>query len=409
MLVSNPTIPGLMDVSHAPALKQKLNVLVIHCNYQLEGGEDNVVKEEMNLLSLGGHSVKLLSFNNSNHPILKLLVLPFNIKSFFKTRSLIRSYKPDVVHIHNLHFGASASVLYALKNAKIPFVITLHNFRLLCPSATLFHGGKLFLDSLAQRFPFIAIRKKVYKNSIWVSFWASLSVQVHYWLGTWNMPARYILLSEHAKSIFESSKLKFAKSKMVVKPNFVRPGIIENLIRSEDFLYVGRLSEEKGLLLLLRVFSRNNKPLKIAGEGPLIKEVMQYCLEYTNISYLGKLSKDIILKQMSRCTALIFPSIWYEGMPLTIIEAFASGAPIIASRMGVMKEMVTHLYNGLLFESGSEEDLAKVVDQWTTLTSHQKDFYSRHAKITFQEKYTPEKNIIELLAIYNSVICQAEK
>ncbi len=125
-----------------------LNVLIIHCSYKYRGGEDTVVSEEMRILKKAGIRVDLLEFQNDRKTLLKLAQLPFNFSSYRQTCKKLDQFKPDVVHIHNLHFAASASVMYALKHKRIPFVTTLHNYRLLCPSATLFNEGRLYLKSV---------------------------------------------------------------------------------------------------------------------------------------------------------------------------------------------------------------------------------------------------------------------
>ena len=165
-----------------------MKVLIVHTSYKYKGGEDIVVQEEAKLLTSYGCEVEVLLFSNEGNTLLKLLQLTFNISAYLKTIEKINLFKPDVVHIHNLHFAASPSVIYAVKKCRIPIVLTLHNFRLLCPSATLFFNGKLFTDSLRQSFPVNAIRKGVYRNAI-ITFWLSFSIKLHQWLGTSRMPS----------------------------------------------------------------------------------------------------------------------------------------------------------------------------------------------------------------------------
>ncbi|RYY06958.1 MAG: glycosyltransferase, partial [Sphingobacteriaceae bacterium] len=308
-----------------------MKVLVIHTGYQYKGGEDTVVAEEIKLLQAAGVTVKLVEFNNHQNVLWKLLTLPFNLQSYIKTKKTITAFQPDVVHIHNLHFGGSPSVIYAIKRSKVPFVVTIHNYRLLCPSGILFHNGKLFLDSLHQNFPWKAVQLGVYKNSKLITFWVSLSMYLHQKSGTWKLCNKFILLSEHARKLFLNSKLGLTSSQLVVKPNFCSVPKLQEQKVEDYFLYVGRLSEEKGIMLLLSVFSSSEYPIKIAGDGPLKHEVINYSSKYPNIEFLGSLDKTQVFTLLQSCTALVFPSIWYEGMPLTIIEAFACGTPVISS------------------------------------------------------------------------------
>ncbi len=381
-----------------------MKVLVIHTSYQYKGGEDTVVSEEIKLLQSAGVDVKLLEFNNHQNALLKLLTLPFNLQSYLKTRKVITAFQPDIVHIHNLHFGASPSVIYAIKRSKVPFVATLHNYRLLCPSGILFHNGKLFLDSLDQNFPRKAVQLGVYKNSKLITFWLGLSMYVHQKLGTWKNCNRFILLSEHARKLFLNSKLELTSNQLVVKPNFCSIPILQERKAGDYFLYVGRLSEEKGIMLLLSVFSSCGYQIKIAGDGPLKEEVINYSSMYPNIEFLGSLNKAEVFDLMQNCTALIFPSIWYEGMPLTIIEAFACGTPVISSKLGAMETMIIVGYNGLHFESQNKNDFVKVLYTWYQLNEEQKQVYRINARKTYNANYTPELNLNQLLSIYNQII-----
>ncbi len=381
-----------------------MKVLVIHSAYKVKGGEDTVVYEEIKLLQSLGLTVNLLQFDNDKYALLKFIQLPFNISSYRKTKRKIKEFEPDIVHIHNLHFAGSASVIYAIKKSKIPFVTTLHNYRLLCPSAILYFNHKLFFNSLNQKFPWAAIKKGVYRNSVLLTFWMSLSTQVHKWLDTWKACSRFIVLSEDAKNIFLQAEGDISKEKIIVKPNFCTKSAIKISARDNYFLYVGRLSEEKGLLTLLNVFSDNNYPLKIAGNGPLKNEVISYSNRFSNIEYIGNLSKEEVFKQMQTCTALVFPSVWLEGMPLTIIEAFACGTPVISSQIGAMRYMISDKYNGLFFKPESENELSKKLSEWCAFSHDEKEVYRQNASKTYAKNYTPSFNAKQLINIYNQVL-----
>ncbi len=383
-----------------------MKVLIIHCTYKYKGGEDTVVMEEMKLLQANGIIVELLQFENDGDTVAKLLQLPFNIGAYNKTRKKLRSFAADVVHVHNWHFAASPSVLYAVKKFNIPFVITLHNYRLLCPSAILFHNGKLFLDSLHQQFPWRAIQLGVYKNSRLLTLWLAFSMQLHYWLNTWKICSRFIVLTSHAKNIFLASKLKFPDKQVTIKPNFCTIPPLASATPRNYFLFVGRLSEEKGIDLLLRTFAACNYSLKIAGDGPLLEQVKDFSSLYPDIEYLGILDKSKVFDLLNNCAALVFPSMWYEGMPLTIIEAFACGVPVIASRLGAMESMISDGYNGLHFDAGNEQDLKAHLDQWQSFDETQQAVYKKNARLTYEEYYTPEKNFKQLLKIYEKVIAE---
>ena len=382
-----------------------MKILVIHTFYKLQGGEDKVVANEIELLRAGGAEVELLSFSNEDKTLLKLLQIGFNYNSYTKTLAKLKSFKPDVVHIHNLHFSGSAAVIYAIKRANIPLVMTLHNYRLLCPSGSLFHNNRLFLHSVYGGFPWKAIKKGVYQESKLITFWVALSAFVHDHLQTWSALDQVILLGEHSKTLFSNSKLSYLSPRMVVKPNFCYPVHPQEEDQPvEHFLYVGRLTEEKGVKVLLEAFAGTLLPLKIVGAGPLQELVTQYATENPNIQYLGQQSKDQINYLLAHTAALIFPSLWYETFGMVVIEAFAMGVPVIATDLGNMKSMVTHLHNGLTFRPGQKEDLRNKAVAYWELGPEEKAIFRDNAKFTYLKYYTPEANLLKLTRIYHDAI-----
>lgn len=381
-----------------------MKILILHCSYKYRGGEDTVVEEEMRLLTSAGHEVQLLLFSNTRHILLKLLQLPFNLSSYVRTKKIIKSFRPDIVHIHNLHFAATASVIYAISRCKVPFVHTLHNYRLLCPSGTLFFGNNIFLDSLHQTFPWTAIKKGVYRNSKALTFWLSFSMKLHQWLGTWRLCNKYIVLTDFAQNLLLQADLNLNKQQVVIKPNFCSAPQLNNSARGRYFLYVGRLTTEKGLDLLMNVFSKSGQEIKIAGDGPLKNKIISFSKRFSNIKFLGSLDKQAVFKELTSCSALIFPSTWFEGMPLIIIEAFATGTPVIASKLGAMNSMIVDGYNGFHFTAASSEDLSNKVNKWVGQNEEQKLAIRKNALESYKRLYSPETNVRQLVAIYNSAI-----
>jgi glycosyltransferase involved in cell wall biosynthesis len=262
----------------------------------------------------------------------------------------------------------------------------------------------LFLDSIRVSFPWKAIRKKLYRNSYLQSFWLAFVIWLHKKLGTWKMADRYILQTELARSVFESSSAGINKSKFAVKPNFiVDPGFLPE-VREECFLYVGRLSGEKGISTLLGAFRDKPFDLFIGGDGPLKSLVLESCETNSRIHYLGLLDKGEVTNRMRKCSALIFPSLWYEGMPLTLIEAFATGTPVIASNLGAMASMILDGYNGMHFTAGDVKDLSSKLDEWSKLNKDEKSRFSLNARVSYESLYSPKRNREQLLTIYQEVL-----
>ena len=334
----------------------------------------------------------------------QLLFSIWNTPSLAIIKSAIGQFHPDIIHLHNWHYAIGPLVIRAAHKRKIPIVLTIQNYRLLCPSATLLYKNSLFLDSIEVSFPWKAIRNKVYRNSYIQTFWLAFVIWFHKKSGTWKMADRYILQTELARSIFESSSLGLHKFQFSVKPNFIKdPGILTDT-RGDYFLYVGRLSEEKGIDILLDAFHDKPFDLFIGGDGPLKHMVLEFCKKTPHIHYMGLLDKKAVLDRMRHCTALIFPSIWYEGMPLTLIEAFATGTPVIASNLGAMASMIQNGYNGLHFAAGSCLALSGILEYWIQLDKTEKICFSKNARVSYETLYTPEKNREQLLTIYREAL-----
>ena len=382
-----------------------MKVLFIHTKYMERGGEDSVVESEVKLLKENGYDVEFLYFDNGKHTFINLMLLPFNLISYFRTINAIKKSKPDIVHIHNLHFAASYSVIWAISHMNIPMVRTLHNYRMFCPSGTLFHNNEIYMKSFNQAFPWHAVKDKVYRNSYLLTFWLALSIWLHKRLGTHRKVSRYITLNDKSRSIFLSSGLKLRKSQVVTKPNFIRSNMAPSaLVRGNHFLYIGRLSPEKGIDVMLKAFATNGLPLTIIGDGPMRNNVIKQQEQNPNIRWLGFQNKNVIDNELQQCTALLMPSVCLEGMPLTILESFAWGTPVITSKLGAMETMVTHNSNGLLFAPNNADSLNRQLIKWQVFTEAKKHDFSEHALHTYEHKYTPQKNLSALLSIYYSAM-----
>jgi glycosyltransferase involved in cell wall biosynthesis len=383
-----------------------MKILYVHTRYEQSGGEDQVFENEIALLSTGNEVRKLL-FNNAGNRfsvLFKFLLAPCNPFSLLRFRRMLREETPDIIHLHNWHFSGSPALITAAKRANIPVVVTIHNYRLLCPSATLFHDGALFNDSLTRGFPWRAVNKKVYRNSCLQTFWLAFTVALHQRLKTWQRVDRFIALTPFARQLHLGSKLRLREDQLTVKPNFVEDHGCSNGTREGYFLFVGRLCIEKGIHHLIEAFENTVYPLIIAGDGPLKEVVEQAAQTNPNLKYFGKKSKAEVLSLMKRASALIFPSIWYEGMPMTILESFSTGTPVIACKMGAMEGLIQDRENGLLYAPADPDALKKTLQAWVDLDPACKAAIAANARKSYEHHYTPEANLSQILSIYNSLI-----
>ncbi len=318
-------------------------------------------------------------------------------------KKAIRQYRPDIIHIHNLHYAIGPIAIRIAKRLGMPIVTTLHNYRLLCPSATLFHDGRLFTNSLHVPFPWKAIRLGVHSHSVSKTFWLAFTVWLHKKIGTWLLVDRYITLTDFAKQVFAGSSLGVPELKFVTKPNFVSNRVQVAEPRENHFLFIGRLTEEKGINVLLEAFSDTAMQLRIAGDGPLRDRVTTAAANSDNITYLGTLDRTGITEQLACCSALVFPSTWYEGMPITLIEAFSLGTPVIASDLGAMQAMVKEGKNGWRFPAGDAMALREIAERWLAAEEAYKQHIGAQAMQAYEQHYTAEKNKTQLLSIYQSL------
>lgn len=224
---------------------------------------------------------------------------------------------------------------------------------------------------------------------------------IHTLIGTWrNKVGVYIALTDFAKKKFATSARAIPADRLLVKPNFIFDPGRGDVVRKDFFLFVGRLTEEKGINTLLRATTRANFRLVIIGEGPLSNTIIEHARENPNIAYLGYQDKLSVMSHMKSCRALVFPSEWYEGFPLTILEALSTGTVIIASRLGGMAEIIKDGVNGLHFEAGNDSDLATKIMEVDKAPAYLKSI-STKARSSYLEHYTPEDNYISLMRIYD--------
>ena len=380
-----------------------MRILSIHNYYQHPGGEDVVFEQEKALLATAD-DVFSLTFNNRKgwRGAWQTLWSPWNIWAAQRLRRAIKQYQPDLIHIHNLHYAIGPIAIRVIKRLGIPVVMTLHNYRLLCPSATLFHDGKLFTDSLHAGFPWRAVWIGAHSHSVAKTFWLSFTTWLHKKLGTWHMVDRYITLTDFAKQVFLNSSLGLPAENLVTKPNFVANGVQAAEPRGHHFLFVGRLTQEKGVEVLLEAFAGTDYQLRVVGDGPLRGMVADAAQRHPNITYHGTLERAAIDQQLATCTALVFPSIWYEGMPITLIEAFAAGTPVIASELGAMKSMVHDGRNGWRFAAGNATELRNKVKLWLMTDDAYRHLVSIEARREYEQRYTAAQNRGLLLTIYHS-------
>lgn len=385
-----------------------MKILLIHNFYRHPGGEDVAFRSEADLLRSKGHQVFEFTENNSKlsreHMLKAATNAVWSRESYHNIRNVISRVKPDIAHFHNTFLRISPAAYYACKEAGIPVVQTLHNYRLICPNALLMRNGKVCEECIRKMIPWPGVLYGCWRQSRVQTMVVSTMLAVHRQLRTWTEQVdAYVALTEFGRQKFVQGGIPVEK--IAVKPNFVHPDPGERPFNDKGAfaLFVGRLSVEKGIQTLLRAWkSAQHIPLKVVGDGPL-RSLMNNDEQSTGVVFLGRRPRNEIMTLMKESRFLIFPSEWYETFGLSIIESFACGRPVIASRLGAMAEIVEDGHTGLLFEAGSAEDLAeKVIWAWNHPDKMAE--MGQNARSVYLEKYTAEKNYSQLMDIYYRVI-----
>lgn len=375
-----------------------MKVLVAHNAYQQRGGEDMVVGAEVALLRAHGHEVQ--QYGRHNDEVAGIGRVALGAQTLWSARTtrdikaLLASWRPDIVHVHNSLPLISPSLHWACAAAGVPVVQTLHNFRLACPQAMFLREGRV-CESCLGRLPLPAVQHGCYRGSRTQSAVLAGMLVLHRSLGTWQHKVQaYIALNEFCRRKFIEAGLP--AERLHVKPNFVEAAPPAEGPR-DGLLFVGRLAEEKGVDTLAQALALHPlpTPLRVAGTGPLAA-VLQAA---PGVQMLGALPLAEVQQQMARARALVLPSIWYENFPRTLVEAFAAGLPVIASRIGALAELVVDGQTGLLFEPGDAAALADRL-RWAMQHGPEMARMGERARAVYEAHYTPQQNHRQLMAIY---------
>ncbi len=385
-----------------------MKILSVHNSYQKPGGEDQVFAQEADLLRSHGHQVLLYQASNDQvngtNPIILLGNTIWNKQAHRDLRTLMQRERPDVVHVHNTFPVISPAVYYAATEEAIPVVQTLHNYRMLCPAATLFRDGHVCEDCLGKRVPWPGVVHGCYRGSRLATAAGAAMLATHNHKQTWSKSVSvYIALTDFARDKFIEGG--FPAGKIVVKPNYLQTDPGPGVGRGNYAFFVGRLTAEKGIGTLLEAWRQigNELPLQIAGDGPLAPEVEKASREMESVTWLKWLPREEILQRMKDASALILPSTWYEGFPMILAEAFAVGLPVIASNLGGMSSIVDHHRTGLHFEAGSASGLVEAVRWWGAHPA-EAALMRAQARLEYETKYTAEGNYVQIMNIYDSVL-----
>ena len=409
-------------------MNDSLNVLIVHNEYQYAGGEDTVVKQDAALLEKHGHSVffytrkneELKAFNKWQKLLLPFTTI-FSSKSYREIRKLIRKHQIDIVHVHNTLPLVSYSAYYAAKRENCRLIQTIHNFRLVCPNGLFYREERICEDCLKKGL-LCGVKHGCYRGSKAQTAMVALSLKLHRLLGTFQKPDAYIALTAFNKEKI-SSVVK--PEKIFIKPNYLAltdtpPVASESIAASLQelsdvqktsdvltpfsyYIYAARLEHVKGIFVLLEAFRKlPEETLLVLGTGPDEDKVKAFIEKYQmkNVKCLGFVPHGMTLSLLKQAKALIFPSLWYEGFPMTIVESLSCGTPVIASDTPNITETILSGENGYAFATGSSDALYKKVQTFSSLSEKENAKLRENARTTYTDHFTEEIIYKKMLDIY---------
>lgn len=414
-LVHGNDAPKIRPRQHAP-----LKVLFANKFFYLKGGAETVMFDEIDLMKR--HQVDVVEFSMSdprNRPssYASYFVSPKDYRSasrvsrlksalsFIHSREavgkmsrLIRDEKPDILHCHNVYHQLTPSIINAASLAKIPVVLTLHDYKVVCPVYTRLSNGEVCTKCSGGRYEALLAQRcadgSLARSSL---LWAE--ARFHAAAGSYRRVDRFIAPSRFMR---DAVTPLLGESRVVYIPNGVDTSRIEASSQDRGFvLYLGRLSPEKGVETLLRAHAADDAAwrLVVAGSGPLLEKLQS---QFPLAEFTGHLSGEDLKAKLREASLIVVPSEWHENNPLSILEAMAHAKPIVASQIGGIPELVRHGRSGLLFEPGNTQQLSSQIKALLSDPDLRKKFGSEARKIA-ETEYSLERHGAAILSLYESL------
>lgn len=402
-----------------------MKILMINKYYYLKGGAERYVFELTKLLEANGHKVIPFSMKNKANYLTKyekyfinevnlnrfnlanIIKFFYNYQAVKKLKKLIKREKPDIAHLHNIAHQISPAIIKVLKKSHLRIIMTLHDYKLICPNYRLYSKNKVCYKCLGGKY-YNCLRRKCLKNSWSKSFLAMLEAYLNNrLLKIYDLVDLYIAPSQFMKKICVKSGMP--KNKIKVIYNFIDSNKeqLKNKVQGGYILYFGRLSPEKGIEVLLEAMGKIKVKinLKIVGDGPEgenLKSIISN-LKLENRVELAEAKNGHELKRIiGQAKAIIMPSLWPENMPYSLLESLAMGKIVIASKIGGLPEIITDGQNGFLFKSGDSRELAQKMN--LILNNKQLVKIIEQQALDSIKKFKPQGYYNKIITIYKQLI-----
>ncbi|MCJ2033480.1 glycosyltransferase family 4 protein [Methylobacterium sp. J-068] len=379
-----------------------LRILVVHNRYQVRGGEDAVVEQEVASLRRAGQVVETLFLDNTEirtavDRLRTAYEAAYAPRGIAAVLDAVRAFRPDVVHAHNVFPRISPGMHAAVGATGTATVQTLHNFRVTCANGILMRDARPCEDCIGGS-PYNAVRHACYRGSRLGSLAVARMIDTHRRAGTWLRDVdRFIALTDFARARFVAAGLP--ESRIRIKPNgLADPGPVPEGPRA-GILYVGRLGPEKGILPLVEAARLTRARVTVIGDGPLVDHVR----DVPNLTYLGPRDRAGVRAAMAAAEAVVVPSLCYEGLPMVIAEAFSVGTPVVVSRIGALPDLVVAGETGLHATPGDPAALAQAFDR-IVLRPDATRAMGRVARLVYEREWTEDSVTARALPIYREAI-----
>lgn len=384
-----------------------LHITFAHNRYLYRGGEDESREQEMAILRAQGHVVSEYVVDNRDVPkgsyVAAGLRSVWNRAEHERMRKHLRSARPDILKVDNYFPLLSPAIFDAAKAEGVATVLSVRNYRLVCPAATLYREGHVCTDCVGHRIATSAIRHQCYRDSSLQSAAVVFSNAWGHLRGTWRKSIdQYIAVSRFVRE--QLIQGGFPADRITVKPNCIADtGAGDG--SGNYALFVGRLTAEKGIRILLEAWRQIGSalPLKIIGDGPLEEEIRASLPHLPGVEYLGRRPIGEVCELLGRATALIFPSEWMEPFGRTIIEAYSKGTPVIAADTAPMRDMIEHRVTGMLYPAGNADALASAVRTLQADAQGLRSMRTR-ARERYVRDYSVERNYAAMMEIFSRVL-----
>ncbi len=404
-----------------------MKILMINKFFYIKGGSETYYFNLKKLLENNGHTiidfsmqdeknfyspyskyfVKNIEYNNNKNFFINInngFKLIYSLEAKHKLKKLIKDTKPDIAHLNLFQHQLSTSIIDILKKNNIPIIYTAHELKMICPNYQMLSSNEICEKCKKHKYYHCTLSKCI-KNSYIKSFLGTVEAYINYFRKVYDKIDYIITPSKFYYKKFEEFGIN--KNKLTYIPNF-----IDNQEESFKpafngyYIYIGRLSKEKGLLSLLEEFKTFNKKLIIVGTGPIEQDLKNYVInnKIDNVTFINFQNKENLKNLIINAKCIIIPSMWYENCPYSIIETLQLKKPIIGANIGGIPEMIIHNKNGYLFKPNDTKDLDKCLNKFESLTEQKYNEFCNYSYNIYLKNFTPELHYKSLIKIYKSAI-----